>query len=104
AIKKRAEGLHLAAVVAAGSVAEVPFRLDMPVPPEPVFGKRLIVEARTNGFLRHDDDGLLESLILQLVERDEHEGAALARGGRGFDEQVLLAPLFICTLLHRPHT
>ena len=61
------------------------------------------MEARADGFLRHDDDRLLEPLIVELVERDEHERAALARGGRRFDEKVLLAPLFIGAFLHRPH-
>ncbi len=54
-------------------------------------------------FLRHDDDRLLEPLIVELVEGDEHERAALARGRRRLDEQVLLAALLVGALLHRPH-
>ena len=34
AFEKRADGLDLAAVVVAGRVAEIPFRLDVPVGPE----------------------------------------------------------------------
>ena len=40
---------------------------------------------------------------MQLVERDEHQRPALARGGRGFDQQILLAPLLIGALLHGAH-
>ena len=100
ALKKRADGLDLSAVVAAGRVAEIPFRLHAPVGPKAELGQRLVVEARADGFLRHDDDRLLEPLILQLVERDEHERAALARRGRRLDKQVLLAALFVGALLH----
>ena len=103
AFKKRSDGLDLAAVVIAGRVAEIPFRLHAPVRPKAELGQRLVVEARADGFLRHDDDRLLKPLVVQLVERDEHERAALARRGRRLDEQVLLAPLLVGALLHRPH-
>lgn len=38
------------------------------------------------------------TLIVELVERDEHERAALARGGRRFNQEILLAALFIGAL------
>jgi len=40
------------------------------------------MDARTDGFFRHDDDRLLNPLILEFVERDEHKGTTLARRGR----------------------
>src|ERR1019366_9557222 len=65
-----AECVNLAAVITARSVTKVPFRLDVPVGPEAEFGEWLIVEARANRSLWYDYDGLLEPLILELVERD----------------------------------
>src|SRR5215469_3708614 len=62
------------------------------------------LKTRADGLLGHDDDGLLQALILQLVERDKHERTALAGRGRGLNEQVLLAPLLIGALLRGPHT
>lgn len=82
AVEKRAERIDLATVVVAGCIAEVPLRLDMPVRPETELGQRLVVEAGTDGLLRHNDDGLLQALIFELVERDEHERTALARRRR----------------------
>ena len=76
--------VDLAAVVSAGRVAEIPARFDALVGPESRLGQRLVVEARADGFFRHDDDGLFDPLILKLVERDEHERPAFA-GGRGGD-------------------
>ena len=49
AFEKRADRIDLAAIVRAGRVAEVPFRLDAPVGPEAVFRQRLVVEARADG-------------------------------------------------------
>ena len=65
AFEERADRIDLAAVVRAGRVAEVPFRLDVPVGPKAELGQRLVVEARADGFLRHDDDRLLEPLIVR---------------------------------------
>ena len=65
ALQERADGIDLAAIVAARRVAEVPLRLDRPVGPEAELGQRLIVEARADGLLRHDDDRLLEPLIVR---------------------------------------
>ena len=52
--------IDLAAVVRARRVAEVPFRLDRPVRPEAELAQRLVIEARADRLLRHDDDRLLE--------------------------------------------
>ena len=41
--------------------------------------------------------------LAELVERDEHERAAFAGGGRGFDEEVLLAALLVGEFLHGAH-
>ena len=57
--------LTLPPLSVAGRVAEVPLRLDVPVGPEAVLGQRLVVEAGADGLLRHDDDGLLQALVLR---------------------------------------
>ncbi|MBK6708004.1 MAG: hypothetical protein IPG54_11215 [Sphingomonadales bacterium] len=46
---------------------------------------------------------MLQSLIGELVERDEHERAALARRRRRLDEKVRLSTLLESALLHRAH-
>ena len=76
----------------------------MPVRPKAVLGQWLVVKACPDGLLRDDDDHLLQSLVCQLVERNEHEGAALARCGRRLDEEILLAPLLVGPFLHGPHS
>ena len=102
ALEERADGFHLAAILAR-RVAQVPPGRDAPVRPEAVAAERLVVEAGADALLRHDDDCLLASLVGQLVERDEHQRAALTRRGRRLDEEVLLAALLIGLLLHRAH-
>src|SRR3546814_2440191 len=57
----------------------------------------------TDAFFRHDDDGLANALVRQLIERDEHEGAALARRRGRLDKKILLAALLIGAFLHRSH-
>ena len=46
----------------------------------------------------------LTSLVRQLVERDEHQGPALPRRRRRFDQQILFAPLLPGPFLHWAHT
>src|SRR5205823_10302108 len=93
----------LAAIVRAGRVAEIPSRGDGPVSPEAELAQRLVMEARADGFLRHNDDRLAEPLIAELVEGDEHQRPALARGRRRLDQEVLLSAPFLSALLLRPH-
>src|SRR5262245_35815674 len=100
--EERTERIDLTAL-RTRSVAKVPFRLNGPVGPKAELAQRLVGEARADGFLRHHDDRLLASLIVKLVERDEHERAAFPRRGWRLDQQVLLTPLFVGALLHRPH-
>src|SRR3546814_869141 len=66
-------------------------------------GQRLVGKAGTDAFFRHDDDGLANALVRQLIERDEHEGAALARRRGRLDKKILLAALLIGAFLHRSH-
>lgn len=103
ASQERLDRIDLAAALRAGRVAQVPFRLHLPIRPKTEPGQQLVVEARADGFLRHDDDRLSEPLIMELVEGDEHQGTALSRGGRRLDEKVLFAPFLVGPLLHRPH-
>ena len=96
-------GLGDARLVDAWRVAQVPLRRDRPVPVEAVLGQGFIGEAAADRSLRHHDDGLLQALVVQLVQRNEHQRPALARCRRRLDEQVLLAALGVGTLLHRAH-
>src|SRR3546814_5232913 len=83
----------LLAAVLSRRVAEVPFGGDGPIRPKAVFAQWLVGEARADALFRHDDDRLPQTLVRQLVERDEHERPAFA-GRRGrFDKQILLAAL-----------
>lgn len=102
ALQEAAYSIDLSAV-APWSVAQVPLWFDDPVSPEPVFRQRLIVEAGTDGPLRHRDDRLAQPLVLQLVESDEHQSPAFPRSGRRLDQQVLFAPFLESPLLHRAH-
>src|SRR5262249_34229197 len=63
-----------------------------------------VVEACANGFPRHHDNGFPDTLVVQLVERDEHQRAAFPRGRGRFNKEVLLTALFIGALLHHAHT
>ena len=104
AVEECAQRLNLAAIVVARRVAKVPLGFDLPVGPEAVLRQQLVVEAGTDGLLGHDDDGLLNALILELVECHEHQRTALARRGRRLDEQVLLAAFLVGAFLHGPHS
>jgi hypothetical protein len=64
ALQEHADGIQLAAVIPARCVTEIPLGSDFPVRPEPVLRQQLVVETRTDGPLRHDDNGLLAALIL----------------------------------------
>ncbi len=103
ALQECAEGIHLATVVASGRITEAPLGFNAPVRPESILRQRLIVETRTDRAFRHDDDDLLEALILELVERDKHERPALTGSGRRFNEKILLSAPFIGAFLHRSH-
>ena len=102
ALKKRTYRFDLAAI-RSGRVAQVPLRRDLPIGPETKLAQWFIAETCADGFLRHDDNGLFDALIMQLVESDEHQRTALTRRGRRLDQQILLAPLFISAFLHLPH-
>uniref|UniRef100_E6QHA4 Uncharacterized protein n=1 Tax=mine drainage metagenome TaxID=410659 RepID=E6QHA4_9ZZZZ len=65
--EKRTDGVDLPTVLIAGRVAEVPFRHYGPVGKEPEPRQWFVVEARADGFLGHYDDGLLDTLIRELV-------------------------------------
>src|SRR5690606_32572440 len=91
ALEKRAERADLSSIVRAGRVAEVPFRLNRPVRPKATLAQRLVIEARADRLLRHNDDCLFETLVGELVEGDEHQRAALARSRGRLNEKVLFA-------------
>ena len=66
-------GFGDADLVGAGGVAEIPARRDLPIRPEAEFRQRFVGETAADGAFRHDDDRLLDPLIVQLVEGDEHQ-------------------------------
>src|SRR5207302_10988170 len=74
--------IHRAITVAPRRVAEVPLRRNMPIGEETELAQWLVVKTRADASFRHDDDRLLEFLVVQLVERDKHQRPALARRRR----------------------
>ena len=102
AFEEGADRFDLAAICS-GGIAQVPFGSHLPVGPETKVAQWLIAKTRADGFLWHDDNGLFDALIVQLVQRDEHQRPALSRRGRRFDQQILLTPFIICALLHLAH-
>ena len=102
ATQKRFQGVDLAAL-GPGRAAEVPLRPDGPVRPEAKAAERHVREARADRLLGNDDDCLAETLVLELVKRDEHERPALPRSRRRLDQEILLSSLLPGTLLHRAH-
>src|SRR3546814_16804912 len=77
--------------------------LFLSVGPGAELGQRLVGKAGTDAFFRHDDDGLANALVRQLIERDEHEGSALDRRRGRLDKKILLAALCLGAYLHRSH-
>ena len=75
AVEEGFDRVDLAAVLA-GCVAQVPFWLDRPIPIEAMLGQRFIIEAGADGLFRDNNDGFLDALIVQLVERNEHQCTA----------------------------
>jgi hypothetical protein len=47
--------------------------------------------------------GAVTNLVVELVQRDEHQRARFARGRRRLDQQILLTTLGISALLHGAH-
>ena len=103
AFQERAQSIDLAAIIGARCIAQVPTWLHMPVGPEAVAAQWLVVKARTDGFFRHHDDGLLDVLVRQLIQRNEHQGPAFTGCRRRFDQQVLLTTPLEDALLHGAH-
>ena len=74
--QKHLQGVDLAAL-GPGRAVEVPLRTDGPVRPEAEAAERHVREARADRLLGNDDDRLAETLVVELVKRDEHERPAL---------------------------
>ena len=79
AFQERLYRVHLAAVFPR-RIAEVPLRLYFPIVVKAKLSQRLIGKAGTDGPFRHGNDSLLDALPVQLVQRNEHQRPALARG------------------------
>ena len=102
AVQKGAHRPDLAALFPRG-VAQVPLGRHPPVGKEAELGQGLVVKTGADGLLRHHDDGLAQALMVELVEGDEHQCPALARGRGRLDQQVLLAAFLVGALLHGAH-
>ena len=102
AVQERTHRIHLAAILT-GRVAQIPLGPHHPICPEPGPAQGLVIKTRPDGFLRHHHDGLFQPLVMHLVQRDEHQRAALARSGWRFDQQILFATLVISPGLHDAH-
>ncbi|MGI8839584.1 MAG: hypothetical protein ACR2F8_02175 [Caulobacteraceae bacterium] len=96
-------GFRDARLVDARRVAQVPLRLDRPIPMEAEPRQRLVGEAAADGAFGDHDDRLGDALVVQLVERDEHQGARLAGRRRRLDQQIPLAAPLKGALLHGAH-
>ncbi|CDE52477.1 unknown [Sutterella sp. CAG:351] len=83
--------------------AEVVARIDLPIGKETMRGKVCILKGTANRHLGHGNNDFFQSLLEQLIERDEHESTGLTRSRRGFDKKILRIPLFISTGLHLTH-
>ncbi|MNH87254.1 hypothetical protein D3C87_1322810 [compost metagenome] len=68
-----------------------------------MLAQRLIGKAAANRAFGYHDDGLLQALVMQLIQRDKHQGTGLPRCGGRFDQQVLLAAFGVGAFLHGTH-
>lgn len=90
AVRRRKHRLGVAAEVGTGHGHDV----------RPVAGDEL---AKVGAEFVVGVDRLPQPLVVELLESDKHERAALAGSGRRLDEQVPFAPPVTGALLHRPH-
>lgn len=95
------EGLDFAGVRAGR--AQVISRVHRPVGKEPVRGKVRAGEGLADRALRHSHNHLAYALVVQLIQGNKHERAALARSRRGLNQQVLRTTMLIHSLLHLTH-
>ena len=96
-------GLGNLDIVHPGRIAQVPLRGHRPIPIKTVLTQRLIRKAGANRSLGNHNDGLLQALVVQLVQRNEHQCPRLARSRGRLDQQVLLTAFGIGALLHGAH-
>ena len=99
---KRLHRFHLTAIFSR-RVAEVPAGLHRPVVVEAELRQRLVGEAGADRLFRHRDNCLFDTLLIELVEGDEHQRPALSGSWGRFEQQVLLAALVVGALLHGAH-
>ncbi len=96
-------GLGRTGLVTTWRVAQVPLRRHLPVPVEAEACQGFVGKAATDGPFGHHHDGLLQALVVQLVQRNEHQRTGLARSRWRLDQQVLLTALGVGALLHGTH-
>ena len=104
AVQKCLQGIDFAARAACFAGTQVPTLFNVPVGKETMIGQYGTVKRCTDGAFRHGHNGLGDALIVQFIQRHEHECAGFARCGRCLDEQVLRCTRFPYARLHRPHS
>ena len=83
--------------------AEVVAVVDAPVGEEAMLRQWCARKRRADRALRDRDDDLLESLVVELVEGEEHQCARLTGRGWCLDQQVSACPRFEGLGLHLAH-
>ncbi|KAG1382460.1 hypothetical protein G6F59_017854 [Rhizopus arrhizus] len=68
-------GLGALPVVFARCVAQIPLWPNHPIAPDPVLAQLFVGKAAPDRTFGPHDEGLLEPLVLQLVQRNEHQGS-----------------------------
>ena len=91
----------LASLAAGG--AQVELGTHLPVSEKPVRRQLRWRERRPDRPLGHRHDGLGQTLVEQLVERQEHQGARLAGRRRGLQQQVRRLAFLERKRLHLTH-
>ena len=86
------------------SIAKIILLRYPPVGEEAILHQVGVLERAADTLLWHSHHYLLDALILQLIQGDEHQGAALARRRWRLDKQKAMVAGFVSLGLHLSHT
>ena len=87
-----------------GSIAKVILLRYPPVGEEAILHQVGVLERAADTLFRHSHHYLLDTLIHQLIQSDEHQGATLARCWWRLDKQKAMVESFVSLGLHLSHT